>query len=374
MRTMKNNYSTKNVDILYLGSIPCVGFSLIDIAFPILNGLLLTLQLLGIIAFFTLFERKLMSSVQRRRGPDVVGFWGLLQPIADGLKLVIKEFIVPSNIRSIIFNFAPLALLTISLTCWAFIPFSIENYIIDLDLSLLFVLGFSSLGVYGLVAAGWSSYSKYALLGSMRAIAQLVSYEISLSLLILPVIGLSGSLNIIEIVEAQKPIWFLFTCFPCAIMFSIVMLAETNRTPFDLPEAEAELVAGFNVEYSSTAFAMFFLAEYGSMFLMSALFVILFCGGWLGGLILFIFKILFVVFFFVLVRAKLPRYRYDQLMNIGWKQLLVLGFGYFVFIYGALITFDASLFPPDLLWNEYVRVLQASRIPLIGIKNDILNV
>lgn len=307
-------------------------------------------SLLISIAYFTLAERKFIASVQRRTGPNIVGFWGLLQPLADGLKLVIKEIVIPTSSNHGLFLFAPILTLILSFSGWVVIPNSFESYIVDLNLSLMFILIISALGVYGILFAGWSSNSKYAVLGGLRSISQMISYEVSISLIILPVILMSGSLNLIDIVYTQiNSIWFIFPLLPLSIIFMISILAETNRTPFDLPEAEAELVAGYNVEYSSIIFAMFFLGEYSNILLMSSLFVILFLGGWDNVLFFYVFsselifsvKISILVFLFIFIRANVPRYRYDQLMQLGWKIFLPLTLSSFFFCSGILFSFNA---------------------------------
>jgi NADH-quinone oxidoreductase subunit H len=312
----------------------------------LLLAVLSLISLLISIAYFTLAERKFIASVQRRCGPNVVGFWGLLQPLADGLKLVLKEIIIPNSSNQGLFIIAPLLTLILSFSGWVVIPNSFDSYIIDLTLSLMFILLISALGVYGILFAGWASNSKYAVLGGLRSISQMISYEVSISLIILPIILMSGSLNLIDIVYVQfKSVWFILPLLPLGIIFLISILAETNRTPFDLPEAEAELVAGYNVEYSSIIFAMFFLGEYSNILLMSSLFVILFLGGW-DGLILnpeliFSIKIGIIVFFFIFIRANVPRYRYDQLMQLGWKIFLPLTLSGIFFCAGILICFNA---------------------------------
>jgi NADH-quinone oxidoreductase subunit H len=394
-------------------------FSDMKLPFATLQAILILLKivcLLVAIAYYTIAERKIMAAIQRRRGPNVVGFWGLLQPLADGLKLVAKEMVIPSHSNSRIFVIAPLVILTLGLVSWSIIPFGCydmtENYnfseslrrvtvtpgelmmlvapsgamranlrrsegaicatfrktthmltilapkeafnflelndISDVNYGVLVILALSSLTVYGLIIAGWASNSKYAFLGALRSAAQMISYEVSISLVLLPVIALAGSLNFTKIVTAQeKTVWFVFPLLPAAIIFFISMIAETNRTPFDLPEAEAELVAGYNVEYSSIIFAMFFLGEYSNMILMSVLNVIFFFGGWssifnLPPAIVLSAKSLVFCFLFVLVRATFPRYRYDQLMDIGWKIFLPLATGYLMFAVGNLFTFDVA--------------------------------
>lgn len=309
--------------------------SIISTVVGVVNVVILVVaQTLAPVAFYTLLERKLMSAIQRRRGPNVVGVWGLLQPVADGVKLLLKENLTPRFAIISAYTFAPLWGFAVAFTCWALIPQSASVYILDNDYSLLLFLAISSTGVYSLVIAGWASYSRYALMGAVRAVAQLVSYEVVLTLFILPPVTLSGSFNLIEIVYAQEGCWHCFPCLPIVAAFYVVILAETNRTPFDLPEAEAELVAGFNVEYSSSLFAMFFLAEYSNMILMSTLMTLLFFGGWLEGTILFVLKVMVLVFSFVIVRALLPRFRYDQLMFLCWRTLLPLALGFILFIFG----------------------------------------
>ena len=295
--------------------------------------LLIILPLLGAVAYLTLMERKVIAAMQLRKGPNVNGPFGLLQPLCDGVKLMFKEVIIPTNANKFLFLLAPVITFVLALIGWAVVPFS-ENFVIaDINVGVIYILAASSLGVYGIIIAGWSSNSKYAFLGAIRSSAQMISYEVSIGLIIINVILLSGSLNLTEIILAQKGMSYVFPLFPVFILFFISILAETNRLPFDLPEAESELVAGYNVEYSSMPFAMFFLGEYANMILMSAMAVILFLGGWLPpvealsfipGVIWFLIKILFLLFCFIWVRASLPRYRYDQLMRLGWKVFLPL--------------------------------------------------
>jgi len=307
--------------------------------FFIFNFLSVIVPLLICVAFLTLFERKILASVQRRKGPNVVGYFGLMQPFADGLKLFIKETIIPSQASKFIFLMAPLITLTLSLVGWAVIPFSVGTVFSDIDLGLLYIFAMSSLNVYGIIIAGWSSNSKYAFLGSLRSAAQMVSYEVSIGIIIINLLVFVGSLNLTDIVLAQENCWFIFVFFPIFLMFFISGLAETNRPPFDLPEAEAELVAGYNVEYSAVGFAFFFIGEYANLILMSALIVIFFLGGWflififwfLPTYVCFTFKILIFFFLFILIRASVPRYRYDQLMQLGWKTLLPLSLAYLFF-------------------------------------------
>jgi NADH-quinone oxidoreductase subunit H len=309
--------------------------------------LITIISVLLAVAFFTIAERKLLASIQRRKGPNVTGFWGLLQAFADGLKLLLKEIVIPTRANWILFLGSPCLALAIGLVIWVFIPFSELNFLTNFDYSLLLVYALSSLGVYGIIGAGWTSNSKYAFLGGLRSAAQLISYEISIALLLLPVAACANSFNLIEIVNQQsRATWFVLPLFPIFVIFFISVLAETNRAPFDLPEAEAEIVAGYNVEYSSMAFAMFFLAEYSNMLWLSGITAILFLGGWLSPIaalpsasIWFIIKMLVVCFLIIKVRANYPRYRYDQLMGLGWKVFLPFAIGYFIFIITILLTF-----------------------------------
>lgn len=314
------------------------------------------LPILVAVAFFTLAERKTMALIQRRIGPNVVGFWGLLQPFADGLKLLLKELIVPSRANPTFFIFSPILAMTLSFSGWAIIPFNLVTVLCDLPLGLLVIFSLSSLNVYTIVLAGWSSNSKYALLGAIRAVAQLISYELGMAIAAIPVILCSESLNLIDIVNSQKDFFNLFLLLPSSIIFFICIVAETNRAPFDLPEAEAEIVAGYNIEYSGIPFALFFLAEYCQIILMSSLWVLLFFGGWWPffessssflektGLIIpasfvFSFKIIIACFIFVFLRANLPRYRYDQLMEFGWKIFIPVSLAYVFFISAILLFF-----------------------------------
>lgn len=299
-----------------------------------------------------------MASVQRRKGPNIVGIWGFLQPFADGLKLIIKEVIIPSKANKFLFVFGPFLTLFLSFIGWVAVPFEIYTRIFDLNNSLLYVLVISSFSVYGILLAGWSSNSKYALMGALRSVSQMISYEVSISLIILPIILFSSSLNLNTILQIQKEtIWFVFPLLPIAIIFFISILAETNRAPFDLPEAEAELVAGYNVEYSAIMFAAFFLGEYANILLMSSLFVIFFLGGgycfitkqltsaffsfivnsscWV---LFFAIKSISVTFLFIFVRANLPRFRFDQLMYIGWKVFLPITLSFIFFFTGLLFS------------------------------------
>ena len=315
----------------------------------VLSSLFLIIGLLIAVAYFTLLERKAMASMQRRKGPNVVGFWGLLQPLADGLKLLAKEIVIPRRASIKVFIGSPLYTFLMSLMGWCVIPWSSEVVFADPRLSALYVFAVSSLGVYGVLLAGWSSNSKYAFLGGLRSAAQMISYEVSLGFILVIVALFSGTYNLREIVFKQETVWYCFPLFPLVLIFFVSMLAETNRAPFDLPEAEAELVSGYNTEYSSIIFAMFFLGEYSSMLLMAAIMVSFFFGGWLPPVILhfelfesfwFFVKITFIAFSYVWVRATLPRYRYNQLMSIGWKIFLPITFGLLLFYAGILILFD----------------------------------
>jgi NADH-quinone oxidoreductase subunit H len=291
-----------------------------------------------------------MGAMQRRKGPNVVGTFGLLQPLADGFKLLIKETVIPSNANTVVFILAPIITFLLSLLGWAVIPFGEDKVLADLNVGIMYLFAISSLGVYGVITSGWSSNSKYAFLGALRSAAQMVSYEVSIGVIIITVLLCVGSLNLSEIVLAQQSMWFCIPLFPMFIMFFISALAETNRHPFDLPEAEAELVAGYNVEYSAMGFALFFLGEYANMLLMSGMTVILFLGGWLAplpiapftwvpGPLWFGIKMCFFVILFIWARAAFPRYRYDQLMRLGWKIFLPLSLGYLFLVAGILISF-----------------------------------
>jgi len=317
----------------------------------LLKILAIIIPLLISVAYFTIAERKIMGIIQRRKGPNVIGWLGILQPFSDGLKLFAKETILPSNSNTIIFLISPILTFFLSLIGWAVIPFSEGTVLSDLNVGILYLLATSSMGVYGIIMAGWSSNSKYPFLGALRSAAQMISYEVSIGFIIINVCICSGSFNLSDIVEAQQKTWFILPLLPMFIIFCISMLAETNRHPFDLPEAEAELVSGYNVEYSSMTFALFFLGEYANMLLMSAFASILFLGGWLPlinvfpfnwlpGSVWFSLKILIGVIFFIVTRATLPRYRYDQLMDLGWKSFLPLSLSYIIFTAGILISFN----------------------------------
>ncbi len=307
--------------------------------------------LLTCVAYLTYAERKIIAAMQIRKGPNVVGPFGLLQPIADALKLMFKETIIPAGASKIVFILAPMLTFVLSLIAWAVMPFSENLVLADINVGILYLFAISSLGVYGIIMAGWASNSRYALLGALRSAAQMVSYEVSMGFVIITVLIFVGSLRLTDIVLAQQELWFFIPLFPLFIIFFISTLAETNRLPFDLPEAEAELVAGYNVEYSAMTFALFSLGEYANMLLMGAMTVVLVLGGWLPpldiaplnwipGPIWFGAKIAAVMFVFLWVRATFPRYRYDQLMRLGWKVFLPLSLLAVVAYSGALVAFD----------------------------------
>jgi len=287
--------------------------------------------------------------MQLRKGPNVVGPFGLLQPLADGLKLLFKETIIPSGANKIVFILAPMITFILSLLAWAVIPFSETWVLADINVGILYLFAISSLGVYGIIMAGWAANSIYPFLGALRSAAQMVSYEVSIGFVIITVLLCVGSLNLNDVIEAQRGLWFCIPLLPMFVIFFVSGLAETNRAPFDLPEAEAELVSGYNVEYSSMTFALFFLGEYANMILMSAMTVILFLGGWLPpidialfnwipGPVWFAFKISAVLFCFLWVRATFPRYRYDQLMRLGWKIFLPFSLLWVVVTSGVLLA------------------------------------
>lgn len=311
--------------------------------------LIVIVPVLIAVAYFTLAERKVLGAIQRRRGPNVIGAFGLLQPLADGAKLFFKETVIPSVSNRLIFLLAPIFTFFISLLGWTVIPLNIYSVFSNIELSTFYILAMSAMGVYGIILAGWSSNSKYAFLGALRSTSQMISYEVSMGFIILSLVLCTGSANLNDIVESQRFVWYIIPFFPLAIMFFVSGLAETNRHPFDLPEAEAELVSGYNVEYSAMGFALFSLGEYSNILIMCYLNVIFFWGGWLSPFFadsIFFFsywmhlKILIFVFAFILLRAALPRYRYDQLMSIGWKVLLPTSLAYVLFTAGLLSLFN----------------------------------
>ncbi len=313
--------------------------------------LFLLVPVLVSVAMIVWLDRRVWAFVQKRQGPNVVGPFGLLQSLADALKYIFKEIIIPASSNKIIFILAPIITMTLALIAWAVIPFGINQVLADINVGILYIFAVSSLGVYGIIMGGWASNSKYPFLGSIRSAAQMVSYEVSIGIIIINVLLCVGSLNLKDIVIAQKDMWFVIPLFPMFVIFFISALAETNRPPFDLPEAEAELVAGYQTEYSGMMYAMFWLGEYANILLMCALGSILFLGGWLSpidlypfnlipGALWLIFKILLLFILFALVKAIVPRYRYDQLMRLGWKIFLPLSLTYVVLTASYLFYFN----------------------------------
>ena len=323
----------------------------LEITFGVLKIFSFVVPVLVSVALLVYLERKVLGAVQLRKGPNVVGPFGILQSFADVLKLLTKENLLPSSSNKFLFMFAPMLTLILSLIAWAVIPISSTYVIANLNIGILYLFAVSSFGVYGVIIAGWASNSKYPFLGALRSAAQMISYEVSIGFVIITVLICVGSLNLIDIVESQKNIWFAIPLFPMFIIFIISALAETNRLPFDLPEDEATLVAGFFTEYSSISFGLFFLAEYANMILMSSLTVILFLGGWyppidifplnlIPGLVWFVLKVFLILFIFLWVRATFPRYRYDQLMRLGWKIFLPFTLVWVVITSAFLFYFD----------------------------------
>ena len=313
--------------------------------------LFLLVPVLVSVAMIVWLDRRIWAFVQKRQGPNVVGPFGLLQSLADALKYIFKEVIIPSSSNKIIFILAPIVTMTLALISWAVIPFSATQVLADINVGILYLFAVSSLGVYGIIMGGWASNSKYPFLGAIRSAAQMVSYEVSIGVIIINVLLCVGSLNLNDIVLAQRNLWFVIPLFPMFVIFFISALAETNRPPFDLPEAEAELVAGYQTEYSGMMYAMFWLGEYANILLMCAMGSVLFLGGWLSpidiypfdlipGAIWLIFKILFLFVLFALVKAIVPRYRYDQLMRLGWKIFLPLSLVWVVLTSSYLFYFN----------------------------------
>jgi NADH-quinone oxidoreductase subunit H len=307
-----------------------------------------------LMAYFGIYaDRKIWAAVQLRKGPNVVGPFGLLQSAADLLKLLFKEIIIPEKANKMIFILGPIVTCFVALSSWAVIPFA-ENWVVaDINVGILYIFAVSSLGVYGIMMGGWASNSKYPFMGAMRSAAQMVSYEVSIGFVIITVLLCVGSLNLSDIVIAQKKLWFIFPLFPMFVIFFVSALAETNRPPFDLPEAEAELVAGYQTEYSSTLFMLYFLGELAATFLMCAMTTILFLGGWLPplnivpftfipGVVWFMLKVAFVFYLFSMVKALVPRYRYDQLMRLGWKVFLPISLFWVVLTASFLLIFDIA--------------------------------
>ncbi|MDQ2804119.1 MAG: NADH-quinone oxidoreductase subunit NuoH [Pseudomonadota bacterium] len=320
--------------------------SLGHLAVVVAEALALLVPLLIMVAYLTYAERKVLAAIQLRKGPNVVGPFGLWQPFADAIKLLTKETIIPSGANRLLFLLAPMITFDLALIAWAVIPVNAGWAASDLNVGVLYLFAISSLGVYGVIIAGWASNSKYAFLGALRSAAQMVSYEVSIGFVMVSVLLCAGSLNLSDIVLAQRTIWFAIPLFPMFIVFFISALAETNRSPFDLPEGESEIVAGFFVEYSSLSFGLFYLGEYANMILMSALTSILFLGGWLGpfgilpqlGLLWFFLKVCALLFVFIWVRGTFPRYRYDQLMRLGWKVFLPASLFWLVLTAGGLLV------------------------------------
>ena len=317
----------------------------------VLKILMLLVPVLVSVAMIVWLDRRVWAFVQKRRGPNVVGPFGLLQSLADALKYIFKEIIIPASSNKVIFILAPIITMTLALISWAVIPFSEDFVLADINVGILYLFAVSSLGVYGIIMGGWASNSKYPFLGAIRSAAQMVSYEVSIGIIIINVLLCVGSLNLSDIVKAQENVWYIIPLFPMFVIFFISALAETNRPPFDLPEAEAELVAGYQTEYSGMMYAMFWLGEYANILLMCALGSILFLGGWLSPINIFpfnvipspiwlILKILLLFILFALVKAIVPRYRYDQLMRLGWKVFLPLSLTWVVLTAGYLMYFD----------------------------------
>jgi NADH-quinone oxidoreductase subunit H len=313
----------------------------------VVKALAILVPLLIGVAYLTYAERKVLAAMQLRKGPNVVGPFGLFQPFADAIKMVMKETVIPTGANRVLFLIAPMLTFSLAMIAWAVVPVNDGWAIADINVGVLYLFAISSLGVYGIVIAGWASNSKYAFLGALRSAAQMVSYEVSMGFVLVSVLLCVGSLNLSDVVRAQRHLWFCVPLFPMFVVFFISALAETNRAPFDIPEGESEIVAGFFVEYSSMAFGLFFLGEYANMFLMSAMTSILFLGGWYGpfgllpslGPIWLILKICACLFVFLWVRATFPRYRYDQLMRLGWKVFLPLSLAWLVITAGAMLAF-----------------------------------
>lgn len=321
-------------------------------SFIVLHILAIVGVVVATVAYYTYAERKVLGAMSRRQGPMTVGPFGLLQPIADGIKLLSKETIIPTQANRPVFILAPILLFALALVAWAVIPIDYQVVLADINVGVLYLFAISSMGVYGIIMAGWASNSKYAFLGAMRSASQMVSYEVSMGLIIVCVLLCVGSLNLTDIVMAPRPWWMQLLLFPMLIVFLVSILAECNRAPFDLPEGESEITGGFMVEYSSMSYALFFLGEYANMILMSGMTTVLFLGGWLPpfgiealtivpGFVWFILKTFLIMFFFLWARATFPRYRYDQLMRLGWKVFLPLTLIWVVLIAGILVGFDA---------------------------------
>lgn len=318
--------------------------TILFIIIQLIKFFIIAVPVLISVAYLTLAERKIIGYSQTRKGPNVVGIYGLLQPLADGVKLFSKEMLIPNHVSIFLYFFSPILALTLGLAVWGLMPLNSYSVISDINLGILIIFALSSVGVYAILMSGWSSNSKYAFMGALRAAAQMISYEVSIGLIIISVILCSGSMSLINIIYSQEQtIWFIFPLLPAAFMFFISCLAETNRAPFDLTEGESELVSGYNVEYSSMTFALFFLAEYAHIIFMSFLFTLIFLGGWsfiISSPILFFIKGTFIVFLFVWVRTSFPRLRYDQLMSLLWKSYLPLSLGLIILVNSILWCFN----------------------------------
>jgi len=338
------------IGLLLISQITIEKLSIWFIVINVIKALAIIVPLLIGVAYLTLLERKVMASMQRRKGPNVVGLYGLLQPLADGLKLFLKETIIPASAHKGIFILSPIMTFFLAVMGWAVIPFGEGMVYADINIGVLYIFAVGGLGVYGVICSGWSSNTKYSFIGALRSSAQMISYELGMGFILLLIFLLVGSLNLTDIVLAQKGVWFFVPLFPAMMIWLVCILAETNRAPFDLPEAEAELVAGYFTEYSAMGFALFFLGEYSNMILMSALTIILFFGGWMPmipvvgsfipGFIWMGFKVVCVLFGFIWVRAAFPRYRFDQLMYLGWKTFLPFLLGYYIWVAGFLYALD----------------------------------
>ncbi len=338
------------IGLLLISQITIDKLSISFIVINLVKALAIIVPLLIGVAYLTLLERKVMASMQRRKGPNVVGLYGLLQPLADGLKLFLKETIIPASAHKGIFILSPIMTFFLAVMGWAVVPFDEGMVYADINIGVLYIFAVGGLGVYGVICSGWSSNTKYSFIGALRSSAQMISYELGMGFILLLIFLLVGSLNLTDIVLAQKGVWFFIPLFPAMMIWLVCILAETNRAPFDLPEAEAELVAGYFTEYSAMGFALFFLGEYSNMILMSALTIILFFGGWMPmipvvgsfipGFIWMGFKVVCVLFGFIWVRAAFPRYRFDQLMYLGWKTFLPFLLGYYIWVAGLLYALD----------------------------------
>lgn len=348
--TFLSEFITNIINDIFINILPIEAIYLITM---IVKVFLVILLIMICVAYATWLERKIHGLIQRRKGPNVVGPLGLLQPLFDGIKLILKETIIPNNANKFIFLLAPCVTFVVALLGWAVMPIDYGIVFANINIGVLYLLATSSLSVYGLIMAGWASNSQYAFLGAIRSSAQMISYELTMGLVIVGVVLNVGSLNLTNIVIAQQDLWYIVKLLPLAVMFFIVMVAETNRHPFDLPEAESDLVSGYHVEYSGFAFALFFLAEYANMILVSSFFTVLFLGGWLPllsfsffqyipGFVWFMLKVVIILSIMIQLRSVLPRYRYDQLMHLGWKILLPLAL-FAVMVIAVILRFTNNL-------------------------------